>query len=348
VTTARPARVGAYLSPRESLASATALARRAEALGYDSVWVTHGVGRDAFLVLAAFAQATSRIGLGTGVVPIYPRHPVVMAQEAATLAELSGGRLRLGIGVSHRPVMTAALGLDMGRPLEVMREYVTVLRAALEGNARLAGRYYRVAWEGAVRAASPPPVLLAGLSAPMLELAGEVADGVVLWLCAPAYIRDVAVPALARGRARAGKARDGFEVVAAVPVAATNDVQAVRQTFREELVRYLSLPYYRAMLRASGFAEALAAFDRGRLTGPPGAAVPLELVEALGVVGAPDGVRRAVEAYRAAGVTLPVVRPIGAPESAHAGPTLDAAAPERGTASSAASGGPAAGNAALP
>jgi len=344
-TTARPPRVGAYLSPRESLAGATPLARRAEALGYDSVWVTHGIGRDAFLVLAAFAQGTSRIGLGTGVVPIYPRHPVLMAQEAATLAELSGRRLRLGIGVSHRAVMTEALGLDMGRPLDVMREYVTLLRAALKGEAHLAGRYYHVAWEGAVRVASPVPVLLAGLSEPMLELAGEVADGVVLWLCAPAYIRNVAVPALARGRARAGKSRDGFEVVAAVPAAATTDVPGVRQTFRDELVRYLSLPYYRAMLRASGFAESLAAFDRDRRSGSPGTTVPPELLEALGVVGSPDVVRRAVQAYRAAGVTLPVVRPIGAPESAHAGPTLDAAAPEDGA--RAGSGGPAAGHAAL-
>src|SRR3970282_605056 len=134
---------------------------------------------------------------------ISPRHPGAMAQEAASLAELSGGRFRLGIGVSHGPSMTEALGLDMGRPLEVMREYVTVLHGALAGRARFTGRYYRVAWDAAFRPPSPPPPLLrAGLSVPMLELAGELADGVVLWLCAPAYIRDVARPALARGRAR--------------------------------------------------------------------------------------------------------------------------------------------------
>ena len=108
MTTTSRARVGAYLSPRDSLAGATGLVRRAEDLGYDSVWVTHGVGRDAFLVLAAYASQTARIGLGTGVVPIYPRHPVLMAQEAATLSELSAGRLRLGIGVSHRSAMADA------------------------------------------------------------------------------------------------------------------------------------------------------------------------------------------------------------------------------------------------
>jgi F420-dependent oxidoreductase-like protein len=330
VTTTSRARVGAYLSPRDSLAGATGLVRRAEDLGYDSVWVTHGVGRDAFLVLAAYASQTARIGLGTGVVPIYPRHPVLMAQEAATLSELSAGRLRLGIGVSHRSAMADALGLDMAAPLDVMREYVAVLRAALDGRARLAGRHYRVAWDGTIRTPLALPVLLAGLSLPMLELAGELADGVVLWLCGPAYVRDVAVPALARGRARAGKPLDGFEVVAAVPVAVTDDTRGVGRVFREELVRYLSLPYYRAMLRASGFGAALRAFDRDRVTGPPADAVSEPLVEALGAIGSPEAARRSVATYRAAGVTLPVVRPIGAPEAPHARPTLEAVAPEGG------------------
>ena len=321
-------RTGAYLLPRDDLAHAVELARAADHLGYDSLWVTHGLGRDSFLVLAAYAYATRGIGLGTGVVPIYPRHPVAMAQEAATLAELSGGRFRLGIGVSHGPSMAEALGLDMGRPLEVMREYVTVLRGALTGRVRFEGRYYRVAWDAAFRPPSPPPpVLLAGLSAPMLELAGELADGVVLWLCAPAYIRDVARPALARGRARAGKPLEGFEVVAAVPAAATDDVAGVGATFREELVRYLGLPYYRAMLRASGFGEALAAFDRDRSRGTPADAVPRVLTDALGAIGDRARLRAYVDEYRAAGVTLPAVRPIGAPEAPYARPTLEAVAP---------------------
>jgi F420-dependent oxidoreductase-like protein len=318
-------RLGAYLSPRDRLGTATDLARRTEALGYDSVWLTHGLGRDAFVVLAAYAHATERIGLGTGVVPIYPRHPVAMAQEASTLMELSGDRLRLGIGLSHRPSMVDALGLDMGEPLVVMREYVTVLRAALRGQASFEGRYYHVRWTGAFRAPAPP-VLLAGLAPPMLELAGELADGVVLWLCSPAYVRDVAVPALARGRARAGQPLEGFEVVAAVPLAVTADHAGVTRLFREELVRYLSLPYYRTMLRASGFGDALAAFDQHRGSGRDADAVPAALVDALGAIGDARRARAEVEAYRAAGVTLPVVRPIGPPEAPHARGTLEAAA----------------------
>jgi F420-dependent oxidoreductase-like protein len=319
-------RLGAYLSPRDRLATATGLAHRAEALGYDSVWLTHGLGRDGFLVLSAYAHATERIGLGTGVVPIYPRHPVIMAQEASTLMELSGGRFRLGIGLSHRPSMVDALGLDMGEPLAVMREYLAVLRAALHGQAVFEGRYYRVRWTGAFRAPAPP-VLLAGLAPPMLELAGELADGVVLWLATPAYVRDVAVPALARGRARAGQALEGFEVAAAVPLALTDDRAGTTRLFREELVRYLSLPYYRTMFRASGFAEALAAFDRDRSPGRDADAVPASLVDALGAIGDARRIRSEVEAYRAAGVTLPIVRPIGPPEAIHARGTLEAAAP---------------------
>ena len=320
-------RIATFLSPRESLAGAQAAVRHAEALGYDSVWVTHGAGRDAFVVLAAFADVTRRVGLGSGVIPIYPRHPVAMAQAAATLAEHSGNRFRLGIGVSHRPSMTDALGLEMGRPLEVMREYVGVLRDALGGRARHTGPRYRVAWEGAFTPPPAPPLLLAGLAAPMLELAGELADGVVLWLCAPAYIRTVAVPALERGRARAGKTLDGFEIVAPVPAAVTADVAGLTAAFREELVRYLSLPFYRTMLRASGYGEALAAFDHDRATGPAALAIPERLVAALGAIGDAGAVHRAVETYRAAGATLPAIRPIGSPEGPHVWGTLQAGAP---------------------
>jgi alkanesulfonate monooxygenase SsuD/methylene tetrahydromethanopterin reductase-like flavin-dependent oxidoreductase (luciferase family) len=207
-----------------------------------------------------------------------------------------------------------------------MREYMAVLRAALHGQASFEGRYYRVRWTSAFRAPAPP-ILLAGLAPPMLELAGELADGVVLWLACPAYIRDVAVPALARGRARAGTPLEGFEVVAAVPLAVTDDHAGAGRLFQDELVRYLSLPYYRTMFRASGFGDALVAFDRSRSPGRDADAVPSTLVDALGAIGDARRARAEVDAYRAAGVTLPVVRPIGSPEVAHARGTLEAVAP---------------------
>lgn len=321
-------RTGAYLIPGVDLRLAMELAQQAEAWGYESLWVTHGGGRDSFVVLSAYAQVTRSVGLGNGVVPIYPRHPVALAQEALTLAELSGGRFRLGIGVSHRPSMEAGLGLPMGAPLAVMREYVTVLRAGLAGRVEQTGGRYRVSWSSALpRLPAPPPVLLAGLSAKMLELAGEVADGVVLWLCAPAYVREVALAAIARGRRKAGRSLEGFEVVAAVPLALTDDVGDLTAQFKEELTRYLALPFYRAMLIASGFGEELAAFDRDRAAHPtPGRAVPDRLARAVGGIGGRQALVEFIAAYRQAGVTLPAIRPIGFPEAPHYRATLEAVA----------------------
>ena len=261
-------RRAAFLNPGRDLPTGIELARRAEALGYESVWVTHGSGRDSFLVLAAYGAATTRLGLGNGVVPIYPRHPVAMAQSALTLSEMTGGRFHLGLGVSHRASMESALGLSLREPLGVMREYVAVLRGALGKGSTFDGRHYRVNWSLAVpERPSAPPIYLAALSRKMLELAGEIADGVVLWLCSPAYVREVAVPALGRGRARAGKTLEGFEIVAAVPLAISDDAPAALAAFRAELTRYLVLPFYRAMLESSGLTKELAAYDRGRELG---------------------------------------------------------------------------------
>lgn len=284
------------------------------------MWVTHGLGRDSFVVLAAYAAATTRVGLGNGVVPIYPRHPVTMAQAASTLNEASRGRFRLGIGVSHKSAMEAMLGLSLVEPLAVMREYVAVLRGALGAGSEFAGRHYRVRWSLALPKRPPaPPIYLAALSAKMCELAGEVADGAVLWLCPPAYVRDVAVPAIERGRRRAGKPLAGFDIVAAVPLAVTDDRAAAMTAFRAELKRYVEQPFYRTMMQAAGLGEPVAAFDR---TGE----VPETLAEALGGIGDAGAARAYVEAYRKAGVTLPAVRPITFPDAPWYRRTIEAAA----------------------
>jgi F420-dependent oxidoreductase-like protein len=313
-------KVAAYLSPGGDLAAGVDLARRAEALGYDSVWVTHGLGRDSFLVLAAYGAATTRIGLGNGVVPIYPRHPVTMAQAALTLSELTGGRFRLGIGVSHRASMETMLGLQVVEPLAIMREYVAVLRGALGAGAAFEGKHYRVHWSLALPTRPPAsPIYLAALGPRMCELAGEIADGAILWLCTPQYVRDVALPAIERGRRRAGKTLDGFELVAAVPLAVTDDAAAARAAFRNELTRYAMLPFYRAMLEASGLGEGLRAFDRD-------GAIPESMAAALGAVGDPATARAYLQAYRQAGVTLPAIRPITFPDAPWYRPTLEAGA----------------------
>jgi alkanesulfonate monooxygenase SsuD/methylene tetrahydromethanopterin reductase-like flavin-dependent oxidoreductase (luciferase family) len=312
--------LAAYLNPGGDLAATIDCVKLSESLGYDSVWVTHGLGRDSFLVLAAYASATSRIGLGNGVVPIYPRHPVSMAQASLTLSELSGGRFRLGIGVSHQAMISGMLGLGLVEPLAVMREYVAVLRGALAGAAAFEGKHYRAHWTLALPRRPPaPPIYLATLGPKMCELAGEIADGAILWLCPPDYVRDVAVPAMERGRRRAGKTLEGFVVASAVPLAVTNDRSAALAAFRNELTRYIALPFYRTMMEAGGLRDALASYDRDSV-------VPESMANTLGGIGDAAIARAYLESYRRAGVTLPAVRPITFPDAPWYRRTLEEAA----------------------
>jgi alkanesulfonate monooxygenase SsuD/methylene tetrahydromethanopterin reductase-like flavin-dependent oxidoreductase (luciferase family) len=200
---------------------------------------------------------------------------------------------------------------------------VAVLRQALTGRAQHQGPRYRVNWQsGLPKLPAAPPILLAGLSPRMLELAGEIADGVVLWLAAPAYVRDKALPAIRRGREKASKTLDGFEIVAAVPSALTADRATAVAQFRVELSRYLALPFYRAMLEQSGFGTEIAAYDRA----PKPESVPDRLAAALGGIGDFGTVAAFVAAYRDAGVTLPAIRPIGFPDATHYEPTVEAGA----------------------
>ena len=295
-----PPKRAAFLNPGRDLAAGVDLARRAEALGYDSAWVTHGSGRDSFLVLGAYGAATTRLGLGNGVVPIYPRHPVAMAQAALTLSEISGGRFTLGIGVSHkRRAWRRSLGLTLREPLAVTREYVAVLRGALGGTAAFEGRHYKVNWSLAVPERPPaPPIYLAALSKKMLELAGEIADGVVLWLLlARLRTRRRACRRSAAVERARGKTLDGFEIVAAVPLAISDDAPAALAAFRGELARYLTLavlPRHARGQRPRQGARGL----RSQWRGGRG------LTRAVGGVGKPEAGAAFVRAYREAGVTL--------------------------------------------
>jgi alkanesulfonate monooxygenase SsuD/methylene tetrahydromethanopterin reductase-like flavin-dependent oxidoreductase (luciferase family) len=197
---------------------------------------------------------------------------------------------------------------------------VAVLRGALGDGSDFSGRHYRARWAMAVpRRPAPPPIYLAALSTKMLELAGEIADGVILWLSPPQYVRDVAVPAIERGRQRAGRPLAGFDIVAAVPLAIADDREAALTAFRAELARYASLPFYRAMLAGAGLGAEIAAFDRDKT-------VTATMAEALGGLGSARAARDYVEAYRRAGVTLPAVRPITSPEAPWYRRTLEEAA----------------------
>ncbi|HKW69565.1 MAG TPA: LLM class flavin-dependent oxidoreductase [Candidatus Dormibacteraeota bacterium] len=301
------ARLAVFNPAVRTLEESVLRARLAERLGFTSVWATQlPDARDAALVLAAYAQATERVTLGTGVLPIYTRHPTAMAQMAATLDELSAGRFILGMGVSHKLTVEAMWGLHLEHPVDSMREYLTIVRTTLqEGACGFEGRYFtaRSAYSGPRR--PEMQIMISALSSRMLELAGELADGVVLWMCSPSYIRDQVIPGVKAGRAKVGKSMDGFDIVAAVPVCLTTDRGAGLDVFRQTVDRYSNLPYYRKMMDASGFAAQLAAGE-----------ISEAMLDELAGIGDEQQLGAAVRRYAEAGVTLPAVGPFGGHKAA--------------------------------
>jgi len=303
---------GCFIPAARSLDSAVERVKLAESLGYETVYVTHIAGRESLTVLTAYALATSRIRVGTGVVPIYTRTPATMAQTAATIDELSGGRLTLGLGVSHRAVIEGWHGQTIDKPAAEMREYASIVRAILRGEDPPAGEKWRTGFRLMGLDPRPElPIYIAALSPAMLRLAGEIGDGVLLWLCSPQYIEDVVVPEVTKGRERAGKTLEGFDITPAVPAALVQDRTAAFAAMRGDLLPYFGLPFYRAMLERSGFGADIEAFD-----GASGdveamkAAISEGFLEQLTAVGDESAVHAGIERYRAAGATSPCVGPV--------------------------------------
>jgi F420-dependent oxidoreductase-like protein len=302
--------VGTFIGVGRSLDKAVERARRAEELGYESAYVTHIAGRDSLTVLAAYACRTERIKLGTGVLPMYSRTPAATAQTAATIDELSGGRMVLGIGVSHRATVEPWYGQTIDKPVREMREYASAVRAMLRGedppadNEKFRTSFRFMGYD--VRA--DLPIYIAALSPAMLRLAGELGDGVMLWLCNPEYIREVVIPELTKGRERAGRTLEGFDVVAAVPTAVTEDPDAARARLRRDLIPYFSLPFYRKMIERSGFGDEIAAFDdalsQGDMEGAT-AAISDRFLGQLAAIGSAEEAEQSVRRYRDAGAGSP-------------------------------------------
>jgi alkanesulfonate monooxygenase SsuD/methylene tetrahydromethanopterin reductase-like flavin-dependent oxidoreductase (luciferase family) len=295
--------LSAYVGVGRSLETALQRVELAERAGYESVYITHIAGRDSMTVLMAYASRSVRVRLGTGVMPIYSRTPVATAQSFATLDEFSGGRAVIGLGVSHRPVVEGWYGSEIGKPATEMREYLGIVRAILRGEDPPQGERFRSGFHFAgFQPRADIPIYVAALSPGMLRLAGELADGVMLWLCDPEYIRQVVVPAVSEGRERAGKSVDGFDVVAAVPSAVTGDAAEARGRLRSELIPYFYLPFYRKMLERSGYEDEVSGFDeRGE------EAISERYLDSLAAIGSLDEATAAVRRYHDAGATSPAI-----------------------------------------
>jgi len=228
--------------------------RRAADDGFASVWMSNIFGLDALTSLAVAGSQVPGIELGTAVIPSYPRHPAVLAQQALTTALAVGpGRLTLGIGLSHRVVIEDMYGYSFDRPARHMREYLSVLLPLLDGTP--------VSVDGSTLSAhvglSTPrtgrvPVMLAALAPRMLELAGGQTDGTVLWMTGLATARDYVIPAITAAASAAG--RPGPRVVCSLPVCVTSDPAAARTSAAKEFAIYGQLPSYRAMLDREGAA----------------------------------------------------------------------------------------------
>jgi alkanesulfonate monooxygenase SsuD/methylene tetrahydromethanopterin reductase-like flavin-dependent oxidoreductase (luciferase family) len=295
--------LGAFIGVGKSLETALQRVELAERLGYESAYVTHIAARDSVTTLMAYAARSERLLLGTGVTPIYSRTPVATAQSFGTLDEYSGGRAIIGLGVSHRPAVEAWYGQEIEQPLREMREYVGIVRAILRNEDPPQGETFHSHFHFMGFEPRPDiPIYLAGLAPGMLRLAGEIADGVVLWLCNPEYIRSTVVPSIAEGRAKAGKSPEGFDIVAAVPAAVTSEPEQARAQLRSELVPYFSLPFYRKMIELSGFGDDLARFDSDGAD-----AISDEFLARLAAIGTAEEAEAVVRNYAHSGATSPCI-----------------------------------------
>ncbi len=228
--------------------------QRAADDGFASAWMANIFGLDALTALAVAGSQVPGIELGTAVVPAYPRHPAALAQQALTTATALGGRLTLGIGLSHKIVIEDMYGYSFDRPARYMSEYLSILLPLLDGQqASFRGETLRAEIGLSSPRPGRVPVLLAALAPQMLRLAGQRADGTVLWMTGPATVRDYIVPAIREAAAAAG--RPSPRVVCLLPVCVTDDPDGARARANRVLAIYGQLPSYRAMLDREGAAQ---------------------------------------------------------------------------------------------
>ena len=236
-----------------TLGSMTNEASRAEKDGFASFWVPQIFNHDALTALAVIGREVPRIELGTSVVPTYPRHPMMMAQQALTVNAATDGRLCLGIGLSHQMVVEGMWGMSFDKPVRHMREYLEVMMPLLEGKpVAHAGEAFRVNGAVDVPGGSRPGVVVAALGEQMLNVTAALADGTLTWCTGPQTLKNHTIPTI---RAAADKhGRDSARVIAALPVCVTKDVAAAQERAAKVFVIYGQLPSYRAMLDKEGAA----------------------------------------------------------------------------------------------
>ena len=239
------------------VAKVVAHAATAEEQGFASYWLGQLATPDVLTVFAAAAGATSRIELGTAVVPTWTRHPLMLAAQALTTQEACGGRLALGIGLAHKPLVEGTLRIPFATPAKHMDEYLSVLLPVLrERKVDFTGDIWSGFEDlsGSARGVDAPSVLVAAMGPRMLSMTGARTDGSILWLSGPRTIETTIRPALDAAASAAGRPAPPPRIVAGLPVCVTDRPDEVRAMIAGALATYSTLPSYRAMLDVEGAA----------------------------------------------------------------------------------------------
>ncbi len=224
---------------------------QAKAAGFDSIFMPQVLGLDALTAIAVAGSRVDGIELATGVVPIYTRHPLALAQQALTTQAAMDGRLTLGIGLSHKVIVENMFGLPFDKPARFMDEYLSVLLPLLdERKVSFDGEKVRTHLGITTPCPHPVPVMLAALAPRMLRLAGARTQGTILWMTGPATVRDHVLPVITAAADAAGLPAP--RIVCGLPVCVTDDVPDAREQANAEFAIYGQLPSYKAMLDREG------------------------------------------------------------------------------------------------
>jgi F420-dependent oxidoreductase-like protein len=315
---------GLGMGPQDQLQ----VVQEAERLDYDSVWTAEAYGSDAATVLAWLAAGTSKIRLGSAIFQMPARSAAMTAMTAATIDELSGGRMMLGIGSSGPQVAEGWHGQSFARQLQRTREYVAVVRMAL---ARERVDYHGETLElplpdgpgKALKLMITPvqqriPIYLAAIGPKNTALAGEVADGWIPTFFSPEYVAEFRA-SLEEGASRAGRSLDGFDIAPTVNAFVSDDREMARNLMRPVLALYIGgmgsrkQNFYNQLVQRYGFESAAAEIQDLYLDGKKteaGEAIPDELIDMVSLCGPADVVRDRLAAYRNAGVGTLMITPM--------------------------------------
>jgi len=283
-----------------SFAELQELAREAESAGFEAIFSPEFMN-DSLSNCQLMAQVTTKIKVGTWITNIYLRHPALCAQTAVAIDDASKGRLILGLGVSHRPLVEGIYKEKMDRPREFLREYITTVRDITTGKG------YPGAPMQPRSATYKVPVYVGALALGTVELCGELADGAMLYLC-PRNRIPRAIAAVEKGAAKAGRSASSVDITTGLPTCISDDLNAARTTAKNNLAFYGNLPFYNKLFQNSGFTQETTALAKGEAQW-----VSDRMAEEVSLIGPPSRCREQLAAFREAGIQMPIITVVPIP-----------------------------------